>query len=240
MSVVLVPGQFLGVPHPQGGLASTMLSVAVASAVDSGRLSRAKQYFNDGSVQRIELDTGVLRGTVMGSRPSPYLVEISVPVLERDGTVEAARVQLNRITPAATDLHCRCTCADPAPMCKHAAATVLALASELRSRPELLTHWRTAAQASTPKLPPGHRARRGAVESNPPPRPSVAVRPERQPPVWATPEWQAFLGDPPPDVHEVLAAIPSEMAPIGRANVGIYDLGHFVREALLVLRGQSD
>ena len=41
-------------------------------------------------------------------------------------------------------------------------------------------------------------------------------------------------------VHAVLAAIPSEMAPIGRATVGIYDLGHFVREALLVLRGQSD
>ena len=28
--------------------------------------------------------------------------------------------------------------------------------------------------------------------------------------MWATPEWQAFLGDPPPDVHEVLAAIPKE------------------------------
>ena len=66
MSVVLVPGQFPGVPHPQGGLASTMLSVAVASAVDSGRLSRAKQYFNDGSVQRIELDTGLLERSLRG------------------------------------------------------------------------------------------------------------------------------------------------------------------------------
>jgi hypothetical protein len=238
--VVLVPGQFPGAPHPQGALASTMLSVAVASAVDTGRLARAKQYFNDGSVQRIELDTGVLRGTVMGSRPSPYLVEISVPVLERDGTVEAARVQLNRITPAANDLHCRCSCADPAPMCKHAAASVLALSSELRSRPELLTHWRTAPVGSQPKLPPGHRARRGAAAQTPPARPSVATRPERQPPVWASPEWQAFLGDPPPDVHTVLASIPSEMAPIGRAQVGLYDLGQFVREALLVLRNESD
>ena len=104
------------------------------------------------------------------------------------------------------------------------------------------TQIRGAARVGTDGLALGcaDRARRGAVEANPPPRPTVSLRPERQPPVWATPEWQAFLGDPPPDVHEVLAAIPSEMAPIGRANVGIYDLGHFVREALLVLRGQSD
>lgn len=234
MSVVLVPGQFIGEPHPQGSLANTMLSVALAGSAESGRLRRAKQYFNDGNVLRLEIDAGVLRASVAGSQADPYQVLIHVPVLPRDDTpVAALRSQLNRLTPAAADLDASCNCVDHEALCKHAAAALLAFAFELKFRPELLIHWRTSA------VPVQRSAAQVGTGTRRTVKPADVVRRERPAPVWASPEWEHFLGVMPPDAHDILANIPKDAAPLGRATVGTVDLTVFVRDAVAVLRGEQ-
>lgn len=253
MSVVLIPGRFVGEMHPQGTLASTMLSVSLASAVEAGRLKRARDYVNGGNVQQLVLDVGTLTGTVMGSRAQPYTVVIRVPLVAVEGaTPSALKAHLTRITPSAADLSATCTCADPSPLCKHAAATVLAFAFELRSRPELLIHWRTSTTATSHRTSSiAGRARRtdngtleppSATPSSVPRLPSFTpVQPtpiERPAPVWLSPEFEAFLGTPPPDAHSIVQHIPNEPLMVGRATVGSIDVGAFVAQVLTALREQ--
>ena len=74
MSIVIRPGQFSGEPHPVGKLASTLLSVTLAGMADPPRFRRGKSYVADRAVTRLEISTGVLRATVLGSRSDPYEV----------------------------------------------------------------------------------------------------------------------------------------------------------------------
>ena len=71
MSIVLVPGQFRGEPHPVGKLASALLSVSVAGMADPARFRRGKTYVLDGAVTRLEVSSGQLLATVVGSRATP-------------------------------------------------------------------------------------------------------------------------------------------------------------------------
>jgi len=52
MSIVLVPGQFRGEPHPVGKLASTLLSVAVAGMADDPRVEAESVDLRPGEVRR--------------------------------------------------------------------------------------------------------------------------------------------------------------------------------------------
>ena len=237
MSIVLVPGQFRGEPHPVGKLASTLLSVAVAGMADPARFRRGKLYVAEGAVTRLQLTPGHLTASVEGSRSHGYTVNISVRTTERPdiSTPELMRAQINRLTPEGRELMVGCTCPDDADPCKHAVAALLAFAAELVSRPELLVEWRCGAAGEAPaRAQVGSRAR--ASERHLRLAPALATERLRQPEPptpWESEEWVAFLGAPPP----AAPAVPAEPATVRRAMLGTIDLGHWVQSAIDELTG---
>jgi hypothetical protein len=229
MSIVLVPGQFHGEPHPSGKLASTLLSVTVAGMADPSRFRRGKTYVADHAVTRLEVEPGTLQASVMGSRDHPYHVVVSVRLVERvvEGSGEALRAQLTRLTPEANDLMSSCTCPDDDEPCKHVVAALLAFAAELVARPELLVQWRCRPSGEVATRPTvGSRARPSERHLRLAPTP--AARQVEPPSPWEEPEWVEFLGSPPP----APPAIPAEPVAVGRATLGLIDLSAVVRDAL--------
>ncbi len=65
-------------PNPPGRLAAAMLRALAAELADPGRFTRAKAYARDGAVVDIEIEPGVVRAEVQGSRYDPYLTELHV------------------------------------------------------------------------------------------------------------------------------------------------------------------
>jgi hypothetical protein len=240
VSIVIRPGQFSGEPHPVGKLASTLLSVTLAGMADPPRFRRGKSYVADRAVTRLEISTGVLRATVLGSRSDPYEVIVTVTVVDRPtlGNADSLRPLLARLTPESADLMVSCTCPDWDEPCKHAVAAVLAFANELTTRPELLLEWRCH-----PADTPPERARVGSRTPRPgerhlrlAPQPPSRPAPRKAAPVpvspWATPEWQQFLGQVPfPDAP----AVHTDPVTVGHAMLGTIDLGSWVRSAIAVL-----
>jgi len=230
MSIVIVPGQFLGVPHPAGKLASTLLSVTVAGMADPGRFRRGKAYLTDGSVTRLAVEPGLLTATVIGSRRQPYQVFISVPLVARiaNDAPEALRTQLTRLTPEPRDLRASCSCPDMDEPCKHIVAAVLAFANELVSRPELMVQWRCEPEGSITDRPRvGARAKPGERHLRLAGAP-VRAAPDRPAPPWESPEWVAFLGTAPVEPTDV----PREPVVVGRAVLGLIDIAAVVRSAI--------
>jgi SWIM zinc finger len=235
MSIVLLPGQFSGDPHPVGRLASTLLSVAVAGMADPPRFRRGKLYVSEGAVTRLELSPGQLIGTVVGSRDEPYQVVAAVGMVPRPpGPIESLRTQLTRLTPEAGELMVSCTCPDWDDPCKHAVAALLAFAAELVARPELLLEWRCAEEDGDGRAPGGRaavgsRALRGS-ERHLRLAHSRSAEPEPAPnDPWSTDEWRTFLGTLP------LPATPPverEQVKVRRSMLGTIDLGSWVQSAL--------
>ena len=262
MSIVIRPGRFVGDVHPVGKLAATMLSVTVASMGDPARFRRGRALQVEGAVQRLEIDAGTLRASVIGSRPDPYSVVISAPTIERPtGPVGdssgVARSMIAGLLPDKADVLTSCSCPDFDDPCKHSMAALLALAEQLTSQPRLLIEWRCHATDSRPAEVGSRRARdttdRHLRLATPPGdlQPSSTVRPTeppdgtgpRQRPVARTPEqqamehddWARFVGDvdlDPPEVPEV----PRDAASVGNATMGTVDLGGWIRSALEQLR----
>lgn len=236
MSIVLLPSQRQGEPHPVGKLASTLLSVAVAGMADPPRFRRGKLYVSEGAVTRIELSPGQLLATVVGSRDEPYQVIATVGMVERPaGPIEMMRTQLTRLTPEGGELLVSCTCPDWDDPCKHAVAALLAFAAELIARPELLLEWRclsdeSSSDGNSRRATVGSRARVGErhlrlAHSN------DGIR-TREPEVvdpWASDAWKSFLGElpipPPPTVERTPASV-------RRSVLGTIDLGAWVQSAL--------
>ncbi|MEI8240622.1 MAG: SWIM zinc finger family protein [Actinomycetota bacterium] len=236
MSIVVVPGQFRGVPHPAGKLASTLLSVTVAGMADPARFRRGKFYVAEGAVLRLEVSPGTLTATVAGSRSKPYQVLATVPLVPRvdHEALEALRTQLTRLTPEPHELLVSCTCPDLDDPCKHAVASVLAFANELVARPELLVQWRCEPDDSPTERPrvgarakPGERHLRLAG--------TPAQQSPRATPPWESDEWVAFLGSSPAEPPDV----PREPAALGRAVLGTIDLAAVVRSAIDALTFDS-
>lgn len=253
MSVIIIPGQFHGQPHAVGKLASTLLSVAVAGMADPARFRRGKTYVTERAVTRLEVSPGRLVANVTGSREVPYQVIIAVHTIERPvlGSPEAFRQQVNRLTPEADDLMVSCTCPDWDDPCKHAIAALLSFANELVVRPELLLEWRCAptggegegrARMGSRATRTGERHLRlagpgdapGPVPGPPAKQPRVRAAPPEPTPPWEREEWQAFLGTAPPPEPEV----PRDPAKVGRAQLGLIDLGDWVRSAIDVLSAE--
>ena len=232
MTVVLVPGQFRGEPHPVGKLASALLSVAVAGMADPARFRRGKSLVLDGSVTRLEVSTGQLSATVIGSRDAPYQVMVAVRPLERPdlGTPEQLRTQINRLTPEGGELMMSCTCPDDADPCKHGVAALLAFAAELVSRPELVVEFRCVpAGGDVPtRAEVGSRARASERHLRWAPAIKERVRAPEPPAPWENEEWVAFLGALPPTPPEVSL----EPAKVRRAMLGTIDLGAWVQSAI--------
>jgi hypothetical protein len=138
-------------PNPPGRLAAAMLRALAAELADPGRFTRAKAYARDGAVVDIEIEPGVVRAEVQGSRYDPYLTELHVAAADARGN----GADLVELVPDRNEIAAACTCPDAAPSggasCKHVLATLLVLADELTIEPALLTRWRSASRAVSPR-----------------------------------------------------------------------------------------
>jgi uncharacterized Zn finger protein len=123
-----------------------MLRALAAELSDPARFTRAKAYARDGLVLDIEIEPGVVRGEVQGSRYDPYVTELHVGGADRGAG--SARTEVALLIPDRDEIATSCTCPDSdtwgGASCKHVLATVLVLADEITVEPELLAHWRSA------------------------------------------------------------------------------------------------
>jgi hypothetical protein len=228
MSIVITPGpsKLPREPTPAGRLAASLLSVTVAGLADPQRFRRGKAYLVDHAVTLLELSEGVLLATVVGGRPEPYHVTISVETVRRPDDLGQVpeRSHVARLIPRGDELLCSCTCPDWDDPCKHAVAALLALAAELGTRPELLVAWRCDEADRRPPTKVGSRARSDRHLRLVPPAPPQTP--------FETPEWLEFVGDglsiPECPVQGEALALPS-------MHLDRTDIGDTIRSAWQVL-----
>jgi uncharacterized Zn finger protein len=130
-----------------------------------GRISRGRTYARTGKVLAVTVEKGVVRGTVQGSRSTPYQVEITVKKLlklqwkkvaealsrevfftarllagEMPEQIEEvfAGAGLSLFPAASKDLRTSCTCPDWSNPCKHTAAVYYLVAEEFDRDPFLI------------------------------------------------------------------------------------------------------
>jgi hypothetical protein len=191
MSIVITPGpaHLQREPAPAGRLAASLLSVTVAGLADSQRFRRGKAYLADNAVTRLELSEGVLLATVVGGRPDPYHVTITVETASRPDDLGQVpdRAHVARLIPRGDELLFSCTCPDGADPCKHGVAALLALAAEFGARPELLVAWRCGEIEGRERPRVGSRARTDRHLRLVPPAPPQSP--------FDTPEWHEFVGE---------------------------------------------
>ena len=224
MSVVITPGlaQLRREPTPAGRLAASLLSVTVAGLADPQRFRRGKAYLTDQAVTRLDLSEGVLLATVVGGRPEPYHVTITVETVTRPDDLGQVpeRSHVARLIPRGDELLCSCTCPDWDDPCKHGVAALLALAGELGSRPELLITWRCGDVDGRPRTRVGSRARTDRhlrlVPPAPPPNP------------YDTDEWRAFTGE---GVDISHCAVPTEALSLPAMHLDRTDVADVIRSA---------
>ena len=224
MSIVITPGpaHLRREPSTAGRLAASLLSVTVAGMADPQRFRRGKGYLADNAVSRLELSEGVLLATVVGGRPEPYHVTITVEMVTRPDDLGQVleRSHVARLIPRGEELLCSCTCPDWDDPCKHAVAALLALAAELGPRPELLATWRCGDLDDRDRPKVGSRARADRhlrlVPPAPPPSP------------FETPEWREFAGD---DVDIPRCTVPSEALSLPAMHLDRTDVAEVVRSA---------
>lgn len=228
MSIVISPGpaHLKQEPTAAGRLAASLLSVTVAGMADPPRFRRGKAYLADRSVTRLEVSEGVLLGTVVGTRPEPYHVTVTVEMISRpDGLGSVPdRTHVARLIPRSEELLVSCTCPDWDDPCKHGVAALLALANEFGPRPELLVAWRCGAGEERPRARVGSRARDDRhlrlVPPAPPPSP------------FATPEWREFAGD---DLVAPDCAVPTEPLALPSMHLDRTDMAEVLRSAWAAL-----
>ncbi len=124
-----------------------MLRALAAELSDPSRFTRGKAYARDDAVVDIEIEPGVVRAQVQGSRYDPYATELHVGAIADPGSVSLAE-----LIPDRHEIGASCTCPDGGPLgvayCKHVLATVLVLADEITVEPALLSRWRSGGDYS--------------------------------------------------------------------------------------------
>jgi len=134
------------------------------ASLDPNRLPRGRSYARSGQVDQVEVEPGLIRCSVQGSRPEPYTVRIRVRTFTRaqwDQVLDALAAQAGHtaallegellpdiaddvrtagleILPGPGEVQPRCSCPDWADPCKHAAAVCYLMADELDRDPFLL------------------------------------------------------------------------------------------------------
>lgn len=217
-------------PTQAGRLAASLLSVTVAGLADPQRFRRGKAYVADNAVDRLELSEGVLLATVVGGRPEPYHVTITVESVTRPDDLGQVpeRAHVARLIPRGEELLCSCTCPDWDDPCKHAVAALLALAAEMAARPELLATWRCGDVDDSRRTKVGSRARTDRhlrlVPPAPPPSP------------FDTPEWHEFAGD---DLATPNVSVTSEPLSLPTMQLDRTDVAGVIRSAWQVLSRYS-
>ena len=95
------------------------VALLAAEVADAERYRRGRYYVRQGAVVALEVTLGVLFGSVQGSRPSPYTVEVHL---------QPGRGRMRGPVPGKHDIAARCSCPDDSPCCKHAVAVLVAFA----------------------------------------------------------------------------------------------------------------
>jgi len=152
-----------------GAIGSTWWSKRWVSVLESfnmgARLTRGRSYARQGQVLSIDVQPGLVKAKVQGSRPRPYNVEIHLKPLsdqDWDRVTEAmaaqaifaakllagemptnieeafSTVQLSLFPTAARELETDCSCPDWANPCKHIAAVYYLLAERFDEDPFLI------------------------------------------------------------------------------------------------------
>ena len=231
MSIVIAPNpsHLRREPTTAGRLAASLLSVTVAGIADPQRFRRGKTYLADNAISRLELSEGVLLATVVGGRPDPYHVTITVQTVSRPDDLGQVpeRSHVARLIPRADELLFSCTCPDWDDPCKHGVAALLALAAELGSRPELLVYWRCGDATERPRTKVGSRAR--AKEE----RHLRLVPPAPPPSPFETPEWHEFAGD---ELAIPQCAVATEPLSLPSMQLERTDVAEVIRSAWQALR----
>ncbi len=218
---------------PTGKLAATLLSVTVAGATESGRFRRGRGYQVERAVEALEIDTGVLRAQVAGSRATPYQVQVRVATIHPPPGLGARpeRSHIPRLVPDNDELETWCDCPDADAPCKHAAAALLVLADELVTRPELLVAWRCSERAVA-RSTVGSQATQGrrlhAVGAA-----GAARRDHPEPSPFATAAWHEFVGVGEHTALELdVAALVRDLPATrrGQRHVGRIDVGAVVAD----------
>jgi uncharacterized Zn finger protein len=132
------------------------------------RASRGRAYERSGRVTDLRATPGQLSGRVQGSRATPYLVELGVPLLDQTAWGQVVRAVADqvrhgarlssgqapqgledeleaegvRLFPHPAEMAPSCGCDDGSPWCKHVAAVVEATARRLDDDPFLLLRLR--------------------------------------------------------------------------------------------------
>ena len=225
MSIVITPSPSSRLRQeatPAGRLAASLLSVTVASMADPQRFRRGKAYLADHAITRLEVSEGVLLATVLGGRPDPYHVTVTVEMVARPDDLGQIpeRAHVARLIPRGDDLLTSCTCPDWDDPCKHAVAALLALAAEFADRPEVLVTWRCGEIASRARIKVGSRARSDRhlrlVPPSPPPSP------------FDTKEWHEFAGD---DLTIPRCEVTKEPLSLPAMNLDRTDVAEVIRSA---------
>src|SRR5437588_10731494 len=140
--------------------------IAVLESFNMGtRLTRGRSYARQGQVISIDVEPGIVKARVQGSRPQPYKVEIRLKTLsdqdwekvteamasqaifaanllagEMPKNIEEAfsAVQLSLFPTALKELETNCSCPDWANPCKHIAAVYYLLAERFDEDPFLI------------------------------------------------------------------------------------------------------
>lgn len=158
-----------------------------------GRLQRAKTYARKGQVIDLEIEPGLVRARVQGSRPKPYDVKLEVKQLEEKRTRRLAAelerspyclaklmarempreieevfaaADVSLFTARASELRTECSCPDWSNPCKHIAAVYYLLGEEFDRDPFLIFRLRGIDVAGLTGPPP---AVSEPAEAEPPP-----------------------------------------------------------------------
>jgi uncharacterized Zn finger protein len=133
------------------------------------RMSRGRRYARQGQVISIDIEKGIVRAKVQGSRAKPYTVTMELATVSSDSLKRleqeiagriliGAKLQVGQMPPQLEeifqgadaplfprkykDLRTTCSCPDWSNPCKHIAAVCFLLAEEFDRDPFLILKWR--------------------------------------------------------------------------------------------------
>ena len=169
-----LPADGISARSRRGAIGESWWSQRFVAVLESyglgGRMERGRRYARQGQVLALAVHAGRVSATVQGSRPSPYRVEIIVPVYAPAAWEAVCDVLASRAAYAArllagemphdiddavalagvaplfparwSDLRAACSCPDWGNPCKHVAAVLYLLAETFDDDPFLVLAWR--------------------------------------------------------------------------------------------------
>ncbi len=136
-------------------LVGVMFATLAAEMADPDRFRRGRAYVRQQAVLEVEVDPGLARVEVQGSRSEPYVVTIRTRGVRRAAASAATAGRLNALVPRPDDLTISCSCPDWGDPCKHGVAALLALGEQLSAHPDELATWRMTDAEPLPDEPAG-------------------------------------------------------------------------------------